>query len=59
MEFEFDPEKSAANRQEHGIDFEDAQVLWSDPDAVEIRPEPETSRGCSSSGGSATSTGRR
>ncbi len=31
MEFEFDPEKSAANRTKHGIDFNDAQALWDDP----------------------------
>jgi uncharacterized DUF497 family protein len=28
MEFEFDPAKSAANREKHGIDFIEAQVLW-------------------------------
>ncbi len=27
-EFEFDPEKSAANADKHGIDFVEAQVLW-------------------------------
>ena len=27
-EFEFDPEKSNANRVKHGIDFEQAQELW-------------------------------
>ena len=31
MEFEFDPEKSAANKAKHGIDFDDAQSLWDDP----------------------------
>ena len=31
MDFEFDPEKSAANRTKHGIDFNDAQALWDDP----------------------------
>ena len=36
MEFEFDPEKSLSNREKHGIDFDEAQALWSDPDAVEI-----------------------
>ena len=30
MEFEFDPEKSASNRQKHGIDFVEAQALWFD-----------------------------
>lgn len=28
MEFEFDPDKSAANRDKHGIDFVEAQGLW-------------------------------
>jgi uncharacterized DUF497 family protein len=28
--FEFDPAKSAANRDKHGIDFEEVQALWSD-----------------------------
>lgn len=35
MHFEFDPEKSAANLEKHGIDFI-AQALWSDPDRLEI-----------------------
>lgn len=30
MEFECDSEKSAANRQKHGIDFESAKLLWLD-----------------------------
>ena len=36
MDFEYDPEKSAANKRKHGIDFEEAQELWLDPAAVEI-----------------------
>lgn len=28
MEFEWDPEKSAANKRKHGIDFKDAQKIW-------------------------------
>ena len=36
MRFEFDPKKSAANRVEHGIDFEEAKAIWSDPDRLEI-----------------------
>ena len=36
MEFEFDPDKSVSNRRKHGIDFLEAEALWSDPDAVEI-----------------------
>jgi hypothetical protein len=37
VEFEFDPDKSVANRDKHGIDFGSAQALWDDPDLVEIR----------------------
>jgi uncharacterized DUF497 family protein len=36
MEFEFDPEKSLANKEKHGIDFRQAQALWADPDIIEI-----------------------
>ncbi len=28
MEFEFDPAKSASNKEKHGIDFIEAQELW-------------------------------
>ena len=31
MKFEYDPDKSAANKAKHGIDFEEAQALWADP----------------------------
>lgn len=36
MTFEFDPEKSAANKIKHGIDFIEAQALWDDLDYIEI-----------------------
>ena len=36
MEFEFDPEKSAANKRKHGIDFVAAQALWEDPDRLQV-----------------------
>ena len=36
MEFEFDPRKSRSNQTKHGIDFNDAQALWDDPDVLEI-----------------------
>lgn len=36
MEFEFDPQKSAANRKKHGIDFVAAQTMWLDVDLLEI-----------------------
>jgi uncharacterized protein len=28
--FEYDPDKSMANKAKHGIDFEEAQVIWDD-----------------------------
>ncbi|MBB3663037.1 hypothetical protein FB384_001941 [Prauserella sediminis] len=36
MDFEFDPRKSGVNRVKHGIDFDAAQALWSDPMLVEV-----------------------
>jgi uncharacterized DUF497 family protein len=36
MKFEFDPAKSAANKQKHGIDFNAAQELWNDPNLLEV-----------------------
>ena len=36
MQFEFDPEKSRANKAKHGIYFVEAQLLWNDRDLVEI-----------------------
>ncbi len=34
MEFEFDAQKSKLNKAKHGIDFEQAQKLWDDPDCI-------------------------
>jgi uncharacterized protein len=34
--FEFDEEKSQTNAGKHGIDFVEAQALWSDPNLIEI-----------------------
>ena len=36
MEFEFDPAKSQANKEKHGIDFVEAQLLWLDAMLLEI-----------------------
>jgi hypothetical protein len=36
MEFEFDQRKSRSNKRKHGIDFIEAQVLWEDPDLIEV-----------------------
>lgn len=44
MQFEYDHEKSASNKEKHGIDFEEAQALWDDVDRIELpasyRDEP-------------------
>lgn len=36
LSFEFDEAKSQSNRSKHGIDFIEAQLLWLDPDLLEI-----------------------
>jgi uncharacterized protein len=36
VDFEFDPAKSLANLEKHGIDFSQAQALWEDLMRVEI-----------------------
>jgi uncharacterized DUF497 family protein len=36
MEFEFDNNKSEENKKRHGIDFVEAQMLWDDPDRIEV-----------------------
>lgn len=39
--FEFDEAKSQANLLKHGINFLDAQYLWSDPRLLEIPAKTE------------------
>jgi uncharacterized DUF497 family protein len=34
--FEFDESKSELNKTKHGIDFEEAQLLWKDMDRIVI-----------------------
>jgi uncharacterized DUF497 family protein len=36
LPFEFDSRKSNSNLTKHGIDFVEAQLLWLDPDLLEI-----------------------
>jgi uncharacterized protein len=36
-EFEYDPLKSQSNKVKHGIDFGEAQEIWSDIKRVEIQ----------------------
>ena len=36
MNFEYDENKSLSNKQKHGIDFEEAKLLWDDDRMVEL-----------------------
>jgi hypothetical protein len=36
MPFEFDPAKSASNKSKHGIDFHEAQAIWTDESRLNI-----------------------
>ena len=36
MAFEYDPVKSEDNLKKHGINFDDSQELWNDPDCIVI-----------------------
>jgi uncharacterized DUF497 family protein len=36
MTFQYDSEKSLSNLDKHGIDFEEAQLLWEDPNMIEV-----------------------
>ena len=36
MEFEFDPNKSAANKEKHGLDFVEAQGIWLDDRSLDL-----------------------
>lgn len=38
-EFEYDPSKSRANAEKHGLDFESAKALWLDGRAIETETE--------------------
>ncbi|MBR7888777.1 BrnT family toxin [Marinomonas sp. A79] len=39
--FEFDTNKSSTNLNKHGINFIDAQELWSDPDLLQVKAKSE------------------
>ncbi len=39
-QFEFDPEKSQINKEKHGINFDEAQKLWDDPNLLEFKAKP-------------------
>jgi uncharacterized DUF497 family protein len=34
--FEYDPAKSASNKEKHGIDFEEAKALWNDDNKFSV-----------------------
>lgn len=34
MRFDYDAEKSFSNKQKHGIDFQESQLLWDDPNLL-------------------------
>lgn len=41
MEFEFDRHKSTRNKEKDGIDFVEAQLIWDDPERIEIPARTE------------------
>lgn len=41
MAFEFDETKSIKNKEKHGIDFIEAQLIWEDFDRIEIPARTE------------------
>ena len=44
MKFQYDQKKSASNLRKHGIDFERAQLLWDDPNLVELAAKSDDER---------------
>jgi len=46
MEFEYDEVKSKRNKEKHGIDFVKAQLLWDDPERMEIPAKTEDEPSC-------------
>ena len=45
MKFEWDANKSDANKRKHGIDFKTAKNIWLDEDRIEIQaPYPVEER---------------
>jgi len=41
MEFEYDESKSKSNKDKHGIDFVESQLIWDDPERIEIPAKTE------------------
>ena len=42
MEFEYDPSKSQSNKEKHGIDFDEAKILWKDEDRIQFPAKCDT-----------------
>lgn len=42
MDFEYGSIKSQSNKEKHGIDFDEAQVLWFDEDRLEFPARSDT-----------------
>ncbi len=41
MKYEYDNNKSLSNKQKHGIDFEEAKLLWNDDMMIEVTASHE------------------
>jgi hypothetical protein len=39
--FEFDSKKSQSNKAKHGIGFDEAQLMWEDPDLLEVQAKSD------------------
>lgn len=48
MNFEYDPRKNLLNKDKHGIDFQEAQILWQDEQllVLPLRFEDEDRYAC-------------
>ena len=46
MPFEYDPAKSVTNKAKHGIDFDEAQVLWKDARMLEAPAKTDDEPRC-------------
>ncbi|WP_019506352.1 BrnT family toxin [Pleurocapsa sp. PCC 7319] len=42
MQFDYDLVKSSSNKVKHGIDFNEAQILWQDSQRIEIKARTTT-----------------
>ena len=42
MKFEYDSNKSRINKVKHGLDFDEAQALWNDSEAISIQAKSDS-----------------